>query len=422
MDNKESEVTDPTEPNEIQPIEAKEERILPTESGGEEKGQEEPSLDMDEMIPEQAKVGCRVMGRIALAREDGYLVSIGMKTDAWLPGRDAGVGGQDLKQGDSLEVILVKSDDRKGDYIVSRRRLEETEAWKRALVAYESKEPLDCRVTQSTKGGIRVDMGGLEGFIPGSLIDDRGGFTNLQSLVGKSFRALVIEAEEDRRGKNLILSRKAWLRRQQALRFDRFAKNHSVGSKLVAVVSRLMTKKREKRPFAALLDCDGMELFLHGEEVAWEKVPLDKVLSPGQELEVVVIRLDNDQEQVSVSIKATLPDPWKDPRLEKGAWLDATITSLTKFGVFMDVGQGIQGLAHKSELSMDIKAQPGKVVKKGQQVRARVLGCDPIRRELSLTLLTEEESKKPRGESFGETFEGGTNLGSLLQNLQKKKG
>ena len=146
------------------------------------------------------------------AGEDGYLVGIGTKTEAWMPGRELGSSGREAKVGDTLEVILIRKDRRTGRHVVSRRRVEENETWQVAQAAYDAGTPLEGRIVRATKGGVHVDVGGLQAFLPRSLLDSRPP-PALESLVGTTITALVHEIEP---GKNLVLSRVAWQMRQQA--------------------------------------------------------------------------------------------------------------------------------------------------------------------------------------------------------------
>lgn len=360
----------------------------------------------EDLIPQEPVKGDKVTAHVVETGEEGYLVGIGTKTEAWLPGRELGSAGREAGEGDALEVELIRRDPRRGRWVVSRRKVEETHSWAECEKAHAEEAPVEGRILRATKGGVHVDVGGVTGFMPRSLLDSRPP-AQLETLVGKTVTALVQEIEP---GRNLVLSRVAWQKRERAKAFDSFAAKHGPGDKVSARVARLMTRKGQKRPFAALLDADGTELFLHEEEASWERVPLDKLLAQGQIVEVAIVAIDPDNERVRASLKATQPDPWQNESLVRGAWLDGEIRNVTKFGAFVHVGHGVEGLVHHSEVSADMKVDHNKVLKKGQQVKVRVISCDPIKRRLALTLLTEEEAARPRGETFGDDYEGGASL------------
>jgi small subunit ribosomal protein S1 len=248
--------------------------------------------------------------------------------------------------------------------------------------------PVDGTVTEVVKGGLSVDVAGVRGFVPASQIDNRF-VEDLTGYVGQKLTFRITRYEPGPRG-NLVLSRRALLEEEQAKRAEVTRKNLVPGAVLRGTVTRL-------QPFGAFVDLGGIEGMVHISELGYARVEKpEDVLAVGQEVQVVVLKLENvtdkkgrPQERIALSLKALASDPWTEATstLAEGTRLKGIVTRLQPFGAFVEIAPGVEGLVHISELGAGRRINhPKEVVQVGQPVEAVVLSIDPQARRLSLSM------------------------------------
>lgn len=343
----------------------------------------------------EVKVGDVVKGEV-LAIDDNRQVIVGIEgagVEGVIPlrelttDRDADVNDL-VKVGDVLDLVVVStigSDKEGGSYLLSKRRLEARRAWEEIASKHSVDDIVEAPVTQAVKGGLVVDVEGVRGFVPASMIENRF-VQDLNQYKGQTIRAKIIEinAADSR----LILSRRDVLNEERSAALARIFDELSVGDIIEGKVARMTN-------FGAFIDLGGVDGLVHVSEISHERVsqPSD-VLSVGEEVKVKVLGLDPERERISLSIKATQPGPW-DAAAEKapaGTVLEGTVKRVVDFGAFVEVFPGVEGLVHVSQISHKHIANPSDVLKAGDKVQVKVLDVNPERQRLSLSIKALEEA------------------------------
>src|SRR5438093_9946602 len=242
-------------------------------------------------------------------------------------------------------------------------------------------------VIEVVKGGLILDIG-LRGFLPASLVEMRR-VRDLQPYVGRELEAKIIELDKNRN--NVVLSRRAYLEQTQSEVRSEFLNALAKGQVRKGVVSSIVN-------FGAFVDLGGIDGLVHVSELSWKHVEEPgEVVTVGQDVDVEVLDVDLERERISLSLKSTQEDPWEAfaRRHAPGDVLDGKITKLVSFGVFVELGDGLEGLVHISELSYKHVEAPAEVVAVGDAVKVKVLDIDPKRRRLSLSV--KQSMEAPEG-------------------------
>ena len=343
----------------------------------------------------EVKVGDVVKGEV-LAVDDARQVIVGIEgagVEGVIPmreltaDRDANVNDL-VKVGDVLDLVVVStigSDKEGGSYLLSKRRLEARRAWEEIASKHNVDDIVEAPVTQVVKGGLVVDVEGVRGFVPASMIENRF-VQDLNQYKGQTIRAKIIEinAADSR----LILSRRDVLNEERSEALSRVFNELSVGDVVEGKVARMTN-------FGAFIDLGGVDGLVHVSEISHERVsqPSD-VLSVGEEVKVKVLGLDPEKERISLSIKATQPGPWEAAAAEapEGTVLEGTVKRVVDFGAFVEVFPGVEGLVHVSQISHKHIANPSDVLKAGDKVKVKVLEVNPDKQRLSLSIKALEEA------------------------------
>jgi small subunit ribosomal protein S1 len=252
-------------------------------------------------------------------------------------------------------------------------------------------------VIEVVKGGLIVDIG-LRGFLPASLVELRR-VRELQPYVGKVIEAKIIELDRNRN--NVVLSRRAWLEEAQKEQRGDFLANLKPGERRKGVVSSVVN-------FGAFVDLGGMDGLVHVSELSWKHVDHPtSVVAVGDEIEVEVLDVDLEKERISLSLKATQSDPWQEfaDSHAVGQLVYGRITKLVPFGAFVQVGDGIEGLVHISEMAVHHVDLPEQVVTPGEELWVKIIDIDLQRRRISLSIKQAAEGgevSEEYREAFGE--------------------
>ncbi|MCS5672321.1 MAG: S1 RNA-binding domain-containing protein, partial [Acidimicrobiales bacterium] len=233
-------------------------------------------------------------------------------------------------------------------------------------------------VIEVVKGGLIVDIG-LRGFLPASLVDLRR-VRDLQPFIGTTIDAKIIELDKNRN--NVVLSRRAWLEETQKEQREEFLHNLRPGEIRTGVVSSVVN-------FGAFVDLGGMDGLVHVSELSWKHVDHPgSVVTVGDEIEVQVLEVDLGRERISLSLKATQQDPWQEfaGAHQVGELVYGRVTKLVPFGSFVQVGDGIEGLVHISEMSAHHVELPEQVVTPGEELWVKIIDLDLQRRRISLSV------------------------------------
>jgi small subunit ribosomal protein S1 len=324
-------------------------------------------------------------GIILEASENDVIVDIGAKRDGIVPPGDLDRLDEGyrsgLKAGDHVPVVVMKTWGNPDGIVVSINRGLQRQDWLRAEELLENGEMVEAEVSDLNKGGILVSFGRLNGFVPNSHLNavprgTRGDRLReiKGNLIGQTLSLVVIEVNQRRR--RLVLSE----RKANRVRREQLLEELTEGEVRTGVVSNLVD-------FGAFVDLGGIDGLVHISELDWSHVdhPRD-VLAVGEQVEVYVLNVDRDRERIALSRKRLLPDPWYviTDELQVGHVTEGTVTSLTDFGAFVDVGKGIEGLVHISE--MPAGRATLEALREGEQISVRVLEFDHDKRHIALSM------------------------------------
>jgi small subunit ribosomal protein S1 len=351
------------------------------------------------------KDGDFVEGTVVKVDRDEVLLDIGYKSEGVIPAKELSIRqdvdpSEVVKVGDHIEALVLQKEDKEGRLILSKKRAQYERAWKRIEEIMRSGGTITGPVIEVVKGGLILDIG-LRGFLPASLVELRR-VRDLHPYVGQQLEAKIIELDRNRN--NVVLSRRAFLEESQSEGRKKFLESLKKGERRRGAVSSIVN-------FGAFVDIGGgVDGLVHVSELSWKHVDHpSEVVAVGQEVDVEVLDVDLDRERVSLSLKATQEDPWREfeRKHQTGEVIAGSVTKLVPFGAFVRLGEGIEGLVHISELSEQHVESPEQVVQVGEQVRVKVVDVDVSRRRISLSMRRagEEAQELPEAEIQAESTE-----------------
>ena len=327
--------------------------------------------------------GQLVTGTVVKVDHDEVLLDIGYKSEGVIPSRELSIRNdvdphEVVSLGESVEALVLQKEDKEGRLLLSKKRAQYERAWGKIEEIKEADGMVSGPVIEVVKGGLIIDIG-LRGFLPASLVELRR-VRDLQPYVGKQIDAKIIELDKNRN--NVVLSRRAWLEETQKEQREDFLVNLKPGERRRGVVSSVVN-------FGAFVDLGGMDGLVHVSELSWKHVnhPSD-VVAVGDEIDVEVLEVDMDRERISLSLKATQQDPWQEfaSAHQVGELVYGRVTKLVPFGSFIQVGDGIEGLVHISEMSAHHVDLPEQVVTPGEELWVKIIDLDLQRRRISLSI------------------------------------
>ncbi len=343
-------------------------------------------IDIDEAYASTMVVvedGQMVQGTVVRIDKEEVLLDIGFKSEGVIPARELSIRhdvdpAEVVSLGEELEALVVTREDKEGRLVLSKKRAQYERAWGRIEEMRESETPVRGTVIEVVKGGLIVDIG-LRGFLPASLVELRR-VRDLQPYVGRELDAKILELDRNRN--NVVLSRRAWLEETQREQREKFLDDLKPGEVRSGVVSSVVH-------FGAFVDLGGMDGLVHVSELSWKHVDHPSaVVTAGDQIEVQVLEVDLDRERISLSLKATQQDPWQEFAASHrvGELVFGRITKLVPFGSFVQVGDGIEGLVHISEMSAHHIDVPEQVVTPGEELWVKIIDLDLQRRRISLSI------------------------------------
>jgi small subunit ribosomal protein S1 len=343
----------------------------------------EELVDAVEASLRDFKDGDIVEGTVVKIDRDEVLLDIGYKSEGVIPAKELSIRhdidpNEVVHVGDKIEALVLQKEDKEGRLILSKKRAQYERAWGRIEEVMQSGGTIKGPVIEVVKGGLIVDIG-LRGFLPASLVDLRR-VRDLHPYVGQEIEAKIIELDRNRN--NVVLSRRAFLEESQSEGRKKFLESLHKGERRKGTVSSIVN-------FGAFVDLGGVDGLVHVSELSWKHVDHpSEVVQVGQEVEVEILDVDLERERVSLSLKATQEDPWKEfeRKYQAGEIIEGQVTKLVPFGAFVRVAPGIEGLVHISELSEQHVDSPESVLSVGDQVRVKVIEVDVARRRISLSM------------------------------------
>jgi small subunit ribosomal protein S1 len=324
-----------------------------------------------------------VDGKVVKVDRDEVLLDIGYKSEGVIPSRELSIRndvdpGEIVSLGDEIEALVLQKEDKEGRLILSKKRAQYERAWGTIEKIKEEEGVVSGPVIEVVKGGLILDIG-LRGFLPASLVELRR-VRDLAPYVGRTLEAKIIELDKNRN--NVVLSRRAWLEETQKEQREDFLANLKPGEVRRGTVSSVVN-------FGAFVDLGGMDGLVHVSELSWKHVDHPgSVVAVGDEIDVQVLEVDLDRERISLSLKATQQDPWQEfaSAHQVGELVYGRVTKLVPFGAFVQVGDGIEGLVHISEMSAHHVDLPEQVVTPGEELWVKIIDLDLQRRRISLSI------------------------------------
>ena len=297
-----------------------------------------------------------------------------------------------VKPGDTFKALVLRragGDKENGEFFFSVTRLKEREAFDKLEKDYEAGNAIEGTVTSSVRGGLIVNVG-TRGFLPASLISNHF-VSDLKPYIGKTIKVKITEIDPNKN--RLILSHKELIEEEREEAFETVASQLVAGDIVEGKVSRLTN-------FGAFVDVGGVDGLVHISEISYKQIdkPSD-VLKTGQDVKVKVIGIDDDRHRISLSIKQTEPSPFEQAtsELSEGEVVEGEVKSLTSFGAFVEVADGIQGLVHVSEISNKRVEKPSDVLKVGETVKVKVLNINPDEKRISLSIKQAQPAAEGEG-------------------------
>ena len=324
-----------------------------------------------------------VQGRIVRVDRDEVLLDIGYKSEGVIPSRELSIRNavdpsEIVSLGEEVEALVLQKEDKEGRLLLSKKRAQYERAWGKIEEIKESEGVVTGPVIEVVKGGLIIDIG-LRGFLPASLVELRR-VRDLDPYVGRELEAKIIELDKHRN--NVVLSRRAWLEETQKEQREEFLDNLKPGERRKGTVSSVVN-------FGAFVDLGGMDGLVHVSELSWKHVDHPgSVVAVGDEIDVQVLEVDLERERISLSLKATQQDPWQEfaSNHRVGELVYGRVTKLVPFGSFVQVGDGIEGLVHISEMSAHHVDLPEQVVTPGEELWVKIIDLDLQRRRISLSI------------------------------------
>lgn len=319
----------------------------------------------------------RTIGKVVAVNDNELLLDIGFKSEGVVSLSEF-EEGEIPKVGDEIEVFVEQLEDEDGEMILSKRKADFMRVWQRVKEMFNNNEIIEGKIKSRIKGGMVVDIMGIDAFLPGSQLDVRP-VTDFDTYVGKSFEYRIVKLSELR--KNIVLSRKVLLAEDLKEKRDELLSNIKVGDVLTGKVKNITD-------FGVFVDLGGLDGLLHITDLSWGRINHPReVVSLDQELEVKVIDYDEAKHRVSLGLKQLAPHPWEgiEQKYPVDSVVKGTIVNIANYGVFVELEKGVEGLIHISEISWTKHIKhPSEVFQMGEEVEAKVLAIDTEDRKISL--------------------------------------
>lgn len=354
------------------------------------------------------KPGSLIVGKIANVTGDGVLVDIGFKSEGLIPLYE--FSELDLKKftpGTEIEVILDELENAEGMVMLSYEKAKAVRAWTRIMKLFEEGKTVDGVVTHKVKGGLNVDIG-IPAFLPGSQVDVQR-VTDFDNFIGQTITAYIIKVNQ-KRG-NVIISRRKYLSEQRAEVRKKVLDTLSVGQVIQGTVKNITN-------YGVFADIGGVDGLLHITDMTWGRISHpSELVKIGETITVKVLALDPVNEKISLGMKQLQGNPWENlnPEIVVGSRIKGTISSITDYGLFIEVAKGVEGLAHISEISWtDRITDLHKHFKVGDVVEALVVSLDKENRRMSLSI---KQLEKNPLDVIADQFQVGQRIKGTVSNV-----
>jgi len=346
--------------------------------------QYEQMMAMYEGTLQHIEEGEIVKSKVLRVTDTSVILDVGFKSEGAVS-KDEFKDWKSLKEGDEVEVFLEHLEDNDGAVVLSKKKADFMRVWERIRIAHENDEPVEGSLVKKIKGGVVVDLMGVDAFLPGSQIALRR-VPNIDELLGQSYAFKIIKLNKRRR--NIVVSRRVILEAERATKRERLMKELEVGQVRKGIVKNITD-------FGAFIDLGGVDGLLHITDMSYGRVSHpSEMVKFGQELEVKILDIDWERERISLGLKQLQSYPWQNvaAKYPIGTRVQGKVVSITNYGAFIELEPGIEGLVHISEMSWTRNVRhPSKLVSIGETIEAVVLKVDESEEKISLGMKQTEQ-------------------------------
>lgn len=394
--------------NDIPSLEAQDDADV--SMGGGEDADFASMLDNYEQTASTISNGDIVSGRVVNISDRGVVIDIGFKSEGIVAKEEftSPEGELNVQKGDNVEVMVKQIEGSDGYVELSRSDAIRHHMWDVIEKAFTENQAVTGKILDRIKGGLQVELGGITAFLPGSQVDVRP-VRNLESLRGKEMEFRILKLNKKRN--NIVLSRKALIEEEVSVRKVETLKMLDENVILSGQIKNITD-------YGVFVDLGGIDGLLHVTDISWGRLPKPSdVFKVGDTVQVKVLKFDRDKERVSLGYKQLLPDPWDTvaERYHKGDLVKGNVASVTDYGAFIELEEGVEGLVHVSEMTWSKRIKhPSKVVGLNEEVQAVVLEVDQANRRISLGM---KQTLANPWDSVAERYTAGTRVSGKVRNL-----
>ena len=382
--------------------------------------------EIDELIsqevdPQRDKI---VDGRIVRIENEFVIVDVGAKSEGLIPVSEWEEDEEAPKVGDTVKVLVEDTEDTmsaedvmyRGMIVLSKRKAAKIEAWNRMMETVKEDDVVEGKVSKKIKGGLLVDIGGVNVFLPASQVDVRRP-ADVNEFIETSIRCIILKIDSARR--NIVVSRRALIEKERAAKKTLLLNELEVGQRRVGTVKNIAE-------FGAFIDLGGIDGLLHITDMSYGRVTDPReVVSLDQKIEVVVLNIDHEKEKISLGLKQLTDSPWinVEEKYPVGSRVHGTVVNVMSYGAFVKLEEGVEGLVHISEMSWTKRiSHPNEMLHNGDEIDVVILGINKDKQEISLGLKQtmnnpweNVEEKYPVGAKVKGTVRNLTNYGAFVE-------
>ncbi len=353
------------------------------------------------------KEGELIKGKIVRIQGDNIIIDVGFKSEGSIP-KNEFYENEEIKVGKEVEVVLESVEDIEGNLVLSKQRADFLRIWERVVNAHETGEIIQGKILKRIKGGMVVDLMGMEAFLPGSQIDIRP-IRDFDAFVGQTMDFKVVKVNVPT--ENVVVSHKVLVEEEISDQRDAILNSLEKGQILEGTVKAITD-------FGVFVDLGGVDGLIHITDLSWGRINHpNEVVKLDETIKVVVTDFDEEKKRISLSLKKLLPHPWEkiEEKYKVGDKVSGRVVSLTDYGAFIEIEKGIEGLIHNSEMSwtQHIK-HPSQIVAMGQVVEAVILSLDKDEKKISLGI---KQLEPDPWQSLMEKYPVGSQHSGIARNL-----
>lgn len=369
-----------------------------------------PTMDQllgGDSIKNEFAVNSIISGKVVEKRNDGALIDIGYKAEGFVPAAEF-AKWDELKVGDQVDVYLEEVENDNSMPGISVQKAASIKAWNRITEECGEGSVVKGLMRHRVKGGIIVDIDGVEAFLPGSQIDI-GSVRDMDAYIGKEYDVKILKINSERR--NIVVSRRDLLEESMRARRSQLLSEMEVGQTRKGIIKNITD-------FGAFIDLGGVDGLLHITDMSWGRIAHpSELFEVGQEVEVVILDIDTQKERVSLGYKQKTANPWENvaEKYPVGSKVTGRVVNIMPYGAFVEIEEGVEGLIHVSEMSWTKRiTKAGEVVRVGETVEAVVLDIDKDSKKISLGLRQKERNP---WEVLAEKYPVGSKIVGKVRNM-----